>query len=103
LTIKERQLFYWVQTNFEQTNTGNKGVIENLFKDPLRIIFEDTFTKNGMTTSNNNIPWQKKYYIVDAEIQYANHKPKIYKILKNYPEESFAMEENITDLARGLG
>ncbi len=94
--IKEKQLFYWVQTNFTQTNTGNKGIIENIFKEPLRVIFNDTFTKNEMTISNNRTEWQKKFYIIDVEIQYADQKPKIYKILKNYAEESFPMEEDNT-------
>lgn len=92
--LKEKQLFYWVQTNFAKTNTGNKGVIENISKEPLRVIFNDNFIKNEMTVSNNEVEWQKKYYIVDVEVQHAGEKPKIYKILKNYMEESFPIEEN---------
>ncbi|MCP4482742.1 MAG: hypothetical protein GY817_08345 [bacterium] len=44
-----------------------------------------------MTSSNDNIEWKNKYYIVDVEALYSDGKPKAYKILNNYIEDSFSM------------
>lgn len=94
-TMYNKQLFQWVQTNFDNSkkeNKGNKGIISNIYREPLRIIFDNNIIQNEMTTSNNNIQWQDKYYIVDVEVLYNNDKPKVYKILKNYSEESFPID-----------
>jgi len=87
----EKQLFKWVQTNFNNLKTGNKGNIEKITKESLRVIFNNETIKKQMTSSSDNIEWQNKYYIVDVEALYVDEKPKVYKILNNYAEYSFSM------------
>jgi hypothetical protein len=93
ITVMQKMLFQWVQANFDDSKTGNKGKIENITAEPLKVIFDDDATKKQMTTSTDSIEWQNKYYFVDVEIQYSDNKPKAYKILKNYPEDSFPISE----------
>jgi hypothetical protein len=88
--IKEKQLFRWVQTNFDKTNVGNKGIIENIYKEPLRVTFVSDIVKNQMIGGKD---WQNKFYVVDVEIQYSEKKPKLYKIINNYADENFLIDE----------
>jgi len=89
--IREKQLFKWIQTNFDKINVGNKGLIENIYKEPLRVTFISDIIKNSMIGGQD---WQNKYYLVDVEIQYADKKPKLYKIINNHEEESFLIDDN---------
>jgi hypothetical protein len=92
-TEYNKQLFRWVQTNFDNSKQGNKGRIEKITKEPLRVTFDNDEIKNEMTTSNDGVEWQNKYYIVNVEILTSDGSPKMYKILKNYPSESFPIDE----------
>ena len=98
-----KQLFKWVQTHFSKFKTGNKGVIdkgviENIYNKPLHIIFDNSDTKQQMTTSTDKtMDWQNKLYLVDVEVQYADNQPKAYKILRHYPEETFHKRDLLTD------
>jgi len=87
--IYEKQLFRWVQTNFNNLEKGNRGKIERITKKPLKVIFENEDIKRQMTSSSDKTEWQNKYYIVDVEVSYDDGKPKLYKILHNYTEDSF--------------
>ena len=77
-TAFRHKLFKWVQTNFNNNQYGNRGVIETISEKPLKVIFEDPYVKNLMTADLN---WQEKLYIVDVEVEYLNGKPKLYKII----------------------
>lgn len=87
--IKNKQLFKWHQANFGGKKSGNRGVIENIWREPLKVIFENDEDKQDIMTSNDEIDWQDKFYIVDVEVSCSDGEPKLYKILKSYPEETF--------------
>ena len=88
-TMYTKQLFKWVQTNFNNYKSGNKALITNIYNEPLRVTFENQNIQNEMITSVDDTQWQNKYYLVDVEVLYDENKPKMYKILKNYPDESY--------------
>jgi len=91
---KCKQLFRWVQTNFNNYRKGNKGIIENIARPPLRVIFDNETIQNEMTmsTGQDKVEWQDKYYIVDVEVLMADGKPTAYKIINNYADESFPIK-----------
>jgi hypothetical protein len=91
--IKEKQLFKWTQANFNNPKVGNRGIISNVHDKPLRVVFTDDLTKSQMTSSQDEIDWQKKYYYVDVEIQYDGKNPKSYKIIRNHHEECFPLDD----------
>ena len=93
----KKQLFKWVQVNFGNAKSGNKGIVKNLHHNALRVIFEDDDTKREMTeTSSDGINWQDKYYTVDVEVQLGeNSKPMQYKIIKHYAEASFYPDDDL--------
>lgn len=85
---RRKQLFRWVQANFDK-ESGNRGVISNISKEPIRVIFDKQKDKMQMTASIDEVEWQKKLYVVDVEILFDENRPKVYKILENYEEECF--------------
>ena len=88
-----KKLFKWTQVNFDKGKTGNRGIIENIYEKPLRVVFSDDITKNQMTTSTDEIDWQKKYYFVDVEVEYDGDVPKFYKIISDYPEDTVPIDD----------
>ena len=90
--LYKKQLFYWHQTCFDEKhpNVGNKGIIEKIQKEAVKVIFEDdnSVTKKEMTTSQDGIDWQKRGYIVDVEVVRRNNKIVLYKIINNYMKDS---------------
>ena len=95
--ICKKVLFHWWQVGFNEKkpNSGNKGIIENISKNPIRVIFQDddSQTKEEMTTSQNGIDWQKVNYVVDVEVITKDGKIAVYKILQNYMGDSFVDDE----------
>lgn len=91
-SIYKKQLFYWHQTCFDEKNQniGNRGIIEEIQKESVKVIFEDdnSTTKKEMTTSQDGIDWQKRGYIVDVEVVRRNNKIVLYKIINNYMKDS---------------
>jgi len=85
-------LFYWYQVGFDKNNAnkGNKGLIDTIQKEPVGVIFEDdnSLTKREMTTSQDNVDWQERGYIVDVEVMKKEDKIVKYKILNNYMNDS---------------
>jgi len=71
-----------------KSNTGNKGIIEELDGKPLNIIFDNDETKELILQADINP--LKSIFIVDAMIINVDKKPTIYKILKLH--ESFEIE-----------
>jgi hypothetical protein len=91
--FRKKVLFYWYQTCFDKNkvNKGNKGIIDNIVPEtPIAVIFEDdnSIAKKEMTTSIDNIDWQRRGYIVDVEVLKAGDRIVKYKIVNNYPGES---------------
>jgi hypothetical protein len=90
-----KQLLWWYQIRFDsKSDSGDKAVIENIFKKPIKVIFKDEVIKQNMiNTIGFAKPWQKLAYIVDVEVLFLNEKPKTYKILDFYPEYTFDPDE----------
>ncbi len=89
----KKQKFQWEQTNFsESKTTGSKGSIEKICEKPLPVIFDNNEHKIQMTTSNDEVDWHKKFYIVDVILQIRSGEPTQYKIINNYPKDSFPIK-----------
>lgn len=90
--IQKRRIMYWNQTKFDnESNTGDKAIIESITKKPLKVIFENTLIKDAILAGSSNYrkPWQKLAYVVDVEVQTINNQPKAYTIINYYPDETF--------------
>ena len=87
--IYNKVLFQWVQTRFDSTKFGNRGVINQIQEKSAKVIFADdnSNTKAEMTTSSHGIDWQKVKYFVDVETIVSDGNIVAYKILKNYPND----------------
>ena len=87
--IYNKVLFQWVQTRFDSTKFGNRGVINQIQEKSAKVIFADdnSDTKAEMTTSSHGIDWQKVKYFVDVETIVSDGNIVAYKILKNYPND----------------
>ena len=87
--IYNKVLFQWVQTRFDSTKFGNRGVIKQVQDKPAKVIFADdnSEAKAEMTTSSHGIDWQKVKYIVDVETMVSDGTIVAFKILKNYPND----------------
>ncbi|WP_312038635.1 hypothetical protein [Alteromonas stellipolaris] len=90
--IHRRKVMYWYQTKFDpNSDTGNKAIIDDLSKTGLKVIFENNAVKEEMLHVDPKFgkPWQELAYIVDVEVQTVRGIPKMYKVLKYYPEHTF--------------
>lgn len=97
--VYNKVLFQWVQTRFDSTKFGNRGVIKQVQDKPVKVIFADdnSEAKSEMTTSSHGIDWQKVKYIVDVETMVNDGNIVAYKILKNYPDDCIIEEVGGTD------
>lgn len=97
--IYNKVLFQWVQTRFDSSKVGNRGVIKQIQDKPVKVIFadDDSDAKTEMTTSAHGVDWQKVKYIVDAETMVNDGNIVAYKILKNYPNDSIIDEIECND------
>lgn len=78
--IREQVLLIFTQTNSSTKNTNNdKGVIESISKNTVKIRFDNDSLKKEMLF--NQHPYGVAF-VVDIEIQTINDKPFIYKVLK---------------------
>lgn len=76
----EKVVMTWFQARGNiKSKSGNKGVIEELNKKELNIIFEDDNVKEKMLHSDIN-PFTTAF-VVDVKIINVNGKPTIYKII----------------------
>jgi len=86
--IKQSVLLTWFQArNDMNSQTGNKGVVEELSKKPLNITFDDEEIKQQMLHSDSN-PLITAF-VVDVKIQTVQDKPVAYKIMRLH--EQFAI------------
>jgi hypothetical protein len=87
-----RKVMYWYQTKFDTTShTGDKAIIEDISKRPVKVIFDNNAVKTAMVSGDDRFqkPWQKLAYVVDVEVQTIAGEPKIYTVLRYYPEYTF--------------
>lgn len=94
--VHKRKVMYWYQTKFDSnSDTGNKAIIDDLSKSGLKVIFEDYAVKDEMLHSDTKFgkPWHELAYVVDVEVQTVRGTPKMYKVLRYYPEYTFDPEE----------
>jgi len=94
--VHRRKVMYWYQTKFDDTShTGDKAIIEDISKRPVKVIFENNAVKDAMVTGDERFqkPWQKLAYIVDVEVQTIGGESKLYTILRYYPEHTFDPDE----------
>lgn len=90
--IHLRKVMYWYQTKFDpESDTGNRAIIDNISASSLKVIFENNAVKEAMLHSDSKFgkPWHELAYIVDVEVQTVRNIPKIYKVLKYYPDDTF--------------
>jgi|TARA_B110001469_G_C9633711_1_gene317340 hypothetical protein len=90
--IHLRKVMYWYQTKFDpESDTGNRAIIDDLSKSSLKVIFENNAVKDAMLHSDSKFgkPWHELAYLVDVEVQTVRGTPKLYKVLRYYPEDTF--------------
>jgi hypothetical protein len=95
--LYKKVLFRWLQTRFDDSRSGNRGVIKSIQDKAVKIIFENdnSDTKREMTTSHSNVDWQKVGYIVDVETIIENGNIVAYKIMGNYPDDCIMNPDEI--------
>lgn len=94
---RNKQFMTWFQARFADPEaTGSKAIIETITKRAIKVIFEDEETKDAMTRDDPRFgrEWQHLAYLVDVEVQTINGRPRVYKILRFYPEETFDPHED---------
>lgn len=91
--IHKEVLMTWFQARDDiRSKTGNKVLIDDLYKRPLNITFEDDELKETMLHSDLN-PFNT-VYVVDVKIQTVQDEPKAYKIMKLHNHFDRNEEEN---------
>lgn len=94
--IHRKKVMTWNQAKFDsQSNTGDKAIIEDITKKAIKVIFDNAVEKKNMLASDDRFskPWHELAYVVDVAIQTINGEPKMYTILKYYPEHTFDPDE----------
>lgn len=90
--IHLKKVMYWKQSKFDsESHTGDKAAIDSISKKPIKVVFENNAVKDAMLAGDPkfNKQWQKLAYLVDIEVQTVNNEPKVYTVLKYYPEHTF--------------
>lgn len=94
--VQRRKVMYWYQSRFDvQSDTGDKAIIEDISKKGVKIIFDNNAVKESMLAGDSRFkkPWHKLAYIVDVQVQTIHGVPKLYTVLKYYPEHTFDPED----------
>lgn len=79
--VKERVLFYWSQAKSDiNSKTGDKGIIESIAPNELKVIFGSDGIKEQMIKGETN-PFTHAF-VVDVTVDTVKGKPTVYKILK---------------------
>lgn len=80
-TIHEKVLLYWYQARAEAGNrAGDKGIIESISPEPVRVICATDDVKRQMVLSAAN-PF-KEAFVVDVVVETMRAKPALYKIIR---------------------
>lgn len=94
--IQRRKVMYWYQSRFDVlSHSGDRAIIEDITKKPLKVIFENNAVKEAMLAGDQKFdkPWHKLAYIVDVQVQTIEGMPKLYTVLNYYPEHTFDPNE----------
>lgn len=94
--VHRRMLMYWFQAKFvEHTTTGDKAIIESITQRPIKVIFENDEVKRHMLAGDERFdrPWHTLAYVVDVEVQTVRGLPKLYTILRYYPDATIDPDE----------
>lgn len=93
--LLRKMVMYWSQAKFvDESNRGDKAIIESITKTPIKVIFENAAVKQAMLAGDSrfNKPWQKLAYIVDVKVQTIQDIPKLYTIINFHDNETFDPE-----------
>ncbi len=78
--IHNKVLFYWHQAkNDLSSDAGNKGIIESISSNALRVIFDNEEIKGKMLKGETN-PFNHAF-VVDVKVDTIKGKPSLYKIV----------------------
>lgn len=94
--IHKQKVMIWHQAKFdENSQTGNKAVIESISKSPIKVIFENTAVKDALMAGSPKLqkPWHRLAYIVDVKVQTVQGIPKVYTVINFHEDETFDPEE----------
>lgn len=94
--IHRRKVMYWYQAKFDpHSETGNRAIIDDLSKKSMKVIFENNAVKEEMLHPADRFKkqWHELAYVVDIEVETVRGVPKMYKVLRYYPEYTFDPEE----------
>lgn len=94
--VHSKKVLVWYQTKFDvNSETGDKAIVEDIRRSPVKVIFQNNTVKEAMLHGHNkfNKQWHELAYVVDLEVQTINGVPKLYKILRYYEEYTFDPEE----------
>ena len=92
--IHKKRVMYWKQAKFDESNAGDKAVIESITKTPVKVIFENNAVKKAMLAGDSrfNKPWQRLAYVVDVKVQTIQDMPKLYTIIDFHDTDTFDPE-----------
>lgn len=89
--IHRRKLMYWFQTKFvDHAETGDKAIIDDISKKPVKVIFENDEVKRHMLAGDRRFSrsWHELAYVVDVEVMTVRDQPRMYKIIRYHPDDT---------------
>jgi hypothetical protein len=79
--LHEKVLLYWYQARADAgSKSGDKGIIESISANPVKVICETEVVKAQMVLGEVN-PF-KEAYVVDVVVETINGRPALYKIVR---------------------
>lgn len=90
--VHRRKVMYWYQAKFDpNSETGNRAIIDDLSSKSMKVIFENNAVKDAMLHPPEQLKkqWHELAYVVDVEVETVRNVPKMYKVLRYYPEDTF--------------
>ncbi|PXW90752.1 hypothetical protein C8R34_10264 [Nitrosomonas sp. Nm84] len=79
-SIHTKRVMTWYQAKFDNdSQTGNKALIESISPRPLRVVFDNNAVKSQMFEQGIKFskPWHRLAYIVDVQVQTINGQPRL--------------------------
>jgi hypothetical protein len=78
--IHDSAVLYLYQARYDpKSNAGDRGVIESISPDPVRLIFASDGLKSAVLTARDN-PF-KHAYVVDVQVETIKGRPILYRVL----------------------
>ena len=93
--IYRNKVMTWYQTRFDDSDRGDKAVIEDISKKPTKVIFENQSVKTAMLRGDPrfNRPWNELAYVVDVKVQTVRGVSKLYEVVDYHEEHTFDPNE----------